>query len=472
MLLQTQSPSMRPMTTAHLATTMSLMSLTAAELRQKIESELASNPALEIAAGPRCPSCGRPQAVSGLCPLCSRPQNVSSEEPIVFVSPRDDFFTPGSRLSSDDLPGDETSAESEELPTFVMRQIAPDLDQEDWSLAAHLLTSLDEDGLLRTPLVEFARYHHVSISRIESVLYIIQRAEPIGVGATSPQEAMLVQLDVLAETRTVPAMAERAIREGIDLLSRRHFAELGKQLNISTARVKEIAQFLSENLNPYPGRSHWGNIRQGREAPHNVYTIPDILISHLGQEKSGPLVVEVISPLAGKLRISPLFRRSLQLAPAEKADEWQNDLEQASLLIKCLQQRNHTIVRLMQRITSIQRRFILQGDAHMEPITRASVANELGVHEFDHLACCVWKSGTITQRQDRPTLKNVRSQPAYSHCATPDDQRGKQTVDRYRACSAAKKEGLPSCPAYCRQIPFNGRDFTSALTTAHASVWL
>jgi RNA polymerase sigma-54 factor len=46
-----------------------------------------------------------------------------------------------------------------------------------------------------------------------------------------------------------------------------------------------------------------------------------------------------------------------------------------------LQQRNHTIVRLMQRITSIQRRYILQGDAHLEPITRAALADELGVHE-------------------------------------------------------------------------------------------
>jgi RNA polymerase sigma-54 factor len=381
MLLQSQSPSLRPLTTAHLATTMSLMSLTAAELRQRIESELASNPALELAAGPRCPSCGRPLAETGPCPFCSRPQNTSSEEPIVFVSPREDFYTSTSRISPEDMPGDETTAESEDLPTYVLRQIAPDLAQEDWLLAAHLLTSLDEDGLLRTPLVEFARYHHVPISRIEKVISIIQRADPVGVGSTGPQEALLVQLEILAESKPVPALAEKAIREGWDLLSRRHFLELGKLLKVSTAQAKEIAHFIGENLNPYPARSHWGNIHQGTEAAPDVYNFPDILISHLGQEKNGPLVVEVVSPMAGKLRLNPLFRQSLQLAPPDKAEEWQNDLEQASLLIKCLQQRNHTIVRLMQRITSIQRRFILLGDAHLEPITRASLANELGVHE-------------------------------------------------------------------------------------------
>ena len=72
---------------------------------------------------------------------------------------------------------------------------------------------------------------------------------------------------------------------------------------------------------------------------------------------------------------------SLQMAPADKSEQWHNDLEQASLLIKCLQQRNHTIVRLIQRVTAIQRSFILHGDAHLEPLTRASLADELEVHE-------------------------------------------------------------------------------------------
>jgi RNA polymerase sigma-54 factor len=188
-------------------------------------------------------------------------------------------------------------------------------------------------------------------------------------------------LEVLAETRPVPTLAAQAVREGMDLLSRRHFAELGKLLKIPISRAKEIACFISDNLNPYPARSHWGNIHQGAEPVQDVYRFPDILINQLNDGSRSPLVVEVISPLAGKLRVSPMFRQSLHLAPPDKAEEWQNDLEQAALLIKCLQQRNHTMVRLMQRITSIQRRFILQGDAYLEPITRASLAGELGVHE-------------------------------------------------------------------------------------------
>jgi RNA polymerase sigma-54 factor len=360
---------------------MSLMSLTAAELRQHIESELASNPALELGDVKRCHSCGRPMAESGFCPVCSRSRNSGEDEPIVFVSPREDFFTSSSRMQPDDLPSDETAAESEELPTYVLRQIATDLATEDQLLAAHILTSLDDDGLLRTPLIEFALYHHVPLSRIEGVLHLIQHADPVGVGSPSPQDALLVQLEVLSETRPVPALAEEAIRKGMDHLSRRHYSELARLLKISTGRAKDIAHFIIDNLNPYPARSHWGNIHQGSAPAQDTYHIPDILINRLNDKQNSALVVEVISPLAGMLRVSSLFRQSLHLIPAEKTDQWQDHLEQATLLIKCIQQRDHTIVRLMQRITSIQRNFILNGDAYLNPITRASLADELGVHE-------------------------------------------------------------------------------------------
>jgi RNA polymerase sigma-54 factor len=381
MLLQTQAPLNRPLTTAHLATTMSLMSLTALELREHIEAQLASNPALELVEAQRCPSCGRPLAERGPCPVCSRPSASVSDEPIVFISPREDFYTSTGRIDMQDLPGDETAAETEELPTYVLRQIAPDLAPEDRRLAAHMLTSLDEDGLLRESLAEIARYHHVPLARIEAILRLIQRADPVGVGSPSPQEALLVQLEVLGETQPIPLLADQAIRQGMELLSKRHFAELGKLIGVSTNHAREIARFISDNLHPYPARMHWGNIHQGMEAAQDVYHFPDIIISQLNDAPGSNLVVEVISPLAGRLRINTLFRQSLQIAPQDKSEQWHNDLEQASLLIKCLQQRNHTIVRLVQRVTAIQRGFILHGDAYLEPLTRASLADELEVHE-------------------------------------------------------------------------------------------
>ena len=332
MIIQSQSTVLRPITTAHLAQTMTLMGLTSQELRQKIETELASNPALELVDENRCPACHRRLPNPGPCPVCSHPQTQNNQEPIVFVSSREDFYPAASGSQIEDMPEDEIGADVEELPEFVLRQIAPELDPADRSIAAHILTSLDEDGLLRTPLAEIARYHHATLSQVKAVLCMIQHAEPVGVGSPSPQEALLVQLEVLSETQQIPPLAARAILEGMDLLSRRQYLELGHRLGVSTATAREIAAVHRRESQPLSGtRAHWGDIHQSPEPTQDVYTIPDVIISRLNDALTSPLVVEVISPLIGKLRINPLFRQSLTQAPPEKIEHWQKDLEQAQL---------------------------------------------------------------------------------------------------------------------------------------------
>ncbi|MFN2233266.1 MAG: RNA polymerase sigma-54 factor [Anaerolineales bacterium] len=387
MMFQVQTQNLRPLTTAHLAQTMTLLHMNAQELAQKIEGELSQNPALELVEERRCPMCRRRLIDAGPCPICSRPNSVSNEEPIVFVSSRDDFFqNSGSGLSSraftdDELPDDNLSAAVDDLPTSVLHQIAAEIEPADRLLAAYILTSLDEDGLLPISVLEISRYHHVSISRVEALLNLIRRADPVGVGSTSVQEALLTQIEVLAETQTIPPLAEQAIREGFDLLSRRQYAELAKKLKVSTAKVEEIAQFIGANLNPYPARSHWGNHRQGNDALPDVYHHPDILIHPLDSRPESPLVIEIISPIRGMLRVNSLFQQAFKDAPKEKIEKWKADLEQANLLIKCIQQRSNTMQRMMQFLAIHQRGFILNGDQHLQPMTRAKVADELGVHE-------------------------------------------------------------------------------------------
>lgn len=379
MIQFSHSPSLRHIPTAHLAQTMTLLGLTAVELRQKVESELASNPALELISDRRCPTCHRRLPEHGPCLHCSHQESPNSEQPIIFLSPREDFHS-GSGYSGEELPNEEWAPAIEELPAYVLRQIAPDLEPQDRPIAAHILTGLNEDGLLSFSLLEVARYHHIPLARVEKVQKLIQRADPVGVASATPQEAMLVQLENLEETRPVPAATGRAIREGMDLLSHRAHAELAKRLKLSLAQVQEIASFISNNLNPFPARAHWGENGKDPDAPIAFHD-PDIIVSKLHNTPDSPLVVEIVAPYAGMLRIDPLFRESLAQAPEDKAEDWQALMERASLLIKCLQQRNHTIVRLMQKLVVLQRKFILQGDAYLSPVTRACLALELEVHE-------------------------------------------------------------------------------------------
>jgi RNA polymerase sigma-54 factor len=297
----------------------------------------------------------------------------------VYLSPRDDFSSGG--FSGDDLPEDNFSSTTEDLPTYVLRQIATELEEQDRKLAAFLVTNLDEDGLLAIPLTEAARYCHVPLSRVEYVLKLIQRADPIGVGSRSTQEALLVQLEVLSEVAAVPKLAQQIIEHGMDLLSRRQYIELAKKLRAPLGQVQKAVKFIGDNLNPFPARSHWGDARQPAAGHLNVYHQPDILISFYNEDPSKPLSVEIIMPLAGLLRVNPLFRRVIHEASEDKREAWKSDLDRASLFVKCLQQRNHTIQRLVQRVVSLQRDYIIYGEKYLKPATRAQLSKELGVHE-------------------------------------------------------------------------------------------
>lgn len=381
-MLQTRlSPStqLRPLTTAHLAQTMALIELSAMELEQKVEAELARNPALEVKDPRQCPVCKRQYSESGPCPRCNPAQAPRPDQPIIFVSPRYDF-----KPRSDDLDRDQErdlQLALDDLPTYVLKQIAPELAVEDRKIAAYILSNLDEDGLLEVPVFEVARYYHLPPSRVENVIALIQHADPIGVGSPSPQDAMLVQLEVLSENRAVPPGASLAIAEGLDLLSRHQYSELARKIDLPVSQVEAIAQFISDNLNPFPGRAFWGDIRTGQSESPPVYHQPDAIINPVDDSADASLMVEVFSPYAGILRVNPLFRQAIQEVTQENTEQWKSDLGRAELLVKCLQQRTTTIVRLMRRLAVIQREFILHGDQHLHPQTRANLAEELEVHE-------------------------------------------------------------------------------------------
>lgn len=379
-MLQVPRQSQRPLTTAHLAQTMTLLPLTADELRQQIESELAGNPALELIEERRCPTCHRLLTEPGKCPVCSVPSNLHADEPVVFLSSRDEFIPRKDYLDAEYE--DEPFAPAfEELPTYVLRQIAPDLKLEERGLAAFLLTHLDEDGLLTTSLMDVSRYTHFPLSVVEKVQRAIQMADPIGVGSCNAKEALLIQLQVLKETGKVPELAEDLIKDGLNNLSHHQYAELAHRYGVSVKKIVTVAKFISENLNPFPARSHWGDTRQPGAQSTQVYHQPDIMISYINEDSTKPLVVEIVMPLSGTLQVNPLFKQAIKQADADVKLDLQRDLEKASLFVKCLQQRNHTMERLLSRVVSLQRDYITRGDRYLKPVTRAQISRELEVHE-------------------------------------------------------------------------------------------
>ncbi len=375
-----QQHTIRPTTTAHLAQTMTLLSLAVDELKQQIDSELASNPALEMLDERRCPLCQRALPPAGSCPVCSAPKDAIGDDSVVYISPREDFFS-RREVDEDDFRDGMSAPEVEELPVYVLRQVASDLDKTGQKVAAFLLMNLDEDGLLKIELFEAARYFNLPLSQVESVHQMIMRADPVGVAARNPQEALLVQLEALSETRSLPDLYFKLVSDHMDLLSRRQYASLARACGVTLKQVRAAVDFIQENLNPYPARAHWGPNRSNPSDETGVFHQPDVIITCAHDGKSERLFVEVILPISGTLRVNPFFKQALKVSEEDRKEDMRTDLEKASLFVKCLQQRNHTMLRLMQRIVGLQRLYILHGDKYLQPVTRAQLARELEVHE-------------------------------------------------------------------------------------------
>lgn len=380
-MFQRQLHELKPLTTAHLAQTMTLLHMTIEEIKQQIESEISSNPALELRDERRCPSCNRLLQEKERCPICSLPRDVSYEEPVVFVSPKDDFFPRSDGDSSDYSERHEYSPSTDDLSTYVLKQVLPDLENEDRQIATFLLANLDQDGFISIDPQEIAQYFHVPLTKINSVRKSIQRSDPLGVCSLSPEEALQIQIEVLAETINVPDLSILIVNEGMDLLTKRHFHEIANRFRCSLGEVKQAVNFITENLNPFPARSYWGDVRSPVSPAIDVYHRPDIIIGHLNDDPQQTLIVEIIMPIGGSLRVNPLFKKAVKSATEEQKDVWKSDLDRASLFVKCLQQRNHTMKRLMYSLVKVQRDFILHGPKHIEPITRVQLSKELEVHE-------------------------------------------------------------------------------------------
>ena len=380
-MYQRQFHKIQPQTTAHLAQTMTLLNMNLGELNQEINRALNENPALVVKEERHCPSCNHILHEGQICTFCTRPRSSSATESIVFISARGEFV-PKNNVGEDEIFTDEVLGSEEiRLEEYVLKQIVSDLKKEERIIAAYILNQLDEDGFFKEDINDVASYYHVPVSTVENIKKVIQKADPIGIASASPEEAINVQLGELNEICEVPETYLTIAEKYLYQLLKKQYKEISQELDISIHEVINAADYFSKNLNPYPSRAHWGTFRQPAAEENQVYSNPDVIISHINNDPAQPLLVEVIIPYISFLDINPLYTQAIKEASEETRNELRTDYEKANLFIKCLQQRNNTMQRLLERISTLQKEYILKGEKYMHPLTRAQIAQELKVHE-------------------------------------------------------------------------------------------
>ena len=375
-MLQIQETSLRPLTTAHLAQTMSLLVLSNRELRERVLEELNANPALELLEEPHCPSCGQPLNGLRRCLHCTAAP--PDAEAIVFLSPWE-TARPCTAAPEEPLPDLEPS-QPERLADHVLEQLTLDMTPDARQLALYILACLDDNGFLQDPPVLIAQATRCPLEEVHRVLELIHRADPPGLATPGPRQALLAQARLLAEENPLAALAARLLEEAFEDLAHGDFDGIARRLEVPRAEIRRAADFIRHHLFPYPARAFHARNRS-RTAEGDVYYTPDVQISLPPGREDGPLVVEVFAPFAGRLRVNPLFRQAAVASNGSASEAWHAHLERASLFVKCLHQRGNTMRRLMALLAREQRAFILHGDLHLRPMTRAQVARKLDVHE-------------------------------------------------------------------------------------------
>ena len=408
MLANQQIQVNRPQATAHLAKTMSYLQLSAADLEAALLKEIDANPALELVDELRCPECGR-RLRQLPCPACAAPKSDGS--PVVFLSPRQPSNF-RSEANSDDEPPE--AGMPVRLDEYILRQIGPALAVAERPLAAYILAQLDENGLLREAPAEIAVYKRATLRQIESVLSLIQHADPPGVGARTPQESQLIQLDALADAGRVPEgmarLAKLLIEHYFEALGHMDYERIVRRLKadhamrLTVGTIEAAVRFIHRNLTPYPAQAFWGDGKLPAGPDASALRNPDINITSLA-EGSGALAVEVFTPLSGWLRVNPDFKAAVSETTGDERERWSQALAEAALVTKCLQQRNHTMRRLMQIIAEGQREFILGGDGDLRPTTRVQIALALGLHESTISRAVAGKSVALPDGRIVPLAK-------------------------------------------------------------------
>jgi RNA polymerase sigma-54 factor len=260
------------------------------------------------------------------------------------------------------------------LKDHLMSQMsATQCSQRDRALMEFLIDEISPDGYLHTPLDELLAVLpaelELDISELNAALGLIQSFDPIGVGARNVRECLLLQLRLLESDEDPVALdlAFALVSDHLDLLASKDFTKLRRVMHCNDATLK-VAQAVVLSLNPRPG-GHFAS----SEA---TYVVPDVVV----KRKRNVWTVELNRGVMPKLKVNSLYAQILKKNRGQHAD-LSAQLQEARWLIKNVEQRFDTILRVSQAIVDRQKAFFSHGAVAMRPLVLREIAEMLELHE-------------------------------------------------------------------------------------------
>jgi len=340
-----------------------LMALPLQELKDQIQEEIESNPALEVVSDPTTLS---------LETLPETDDTSGSDASDPFENSSDPGYASRSQVDDDSkrmfIEG--AIARPETLQEHLLWQLRlQPLGEEQRVIGETLIQNLNDDGFHKEdPFVLCATCPR---GTVEEIMALVRGFEPAGTCTADYRESLFVQASLDA---AAPASALSILKDHIELLEKGKHAEIQKRLRLSDEGMRASLAFI-KSLAPFPGRAY------STEEPR--YVVPDIMV----KLKDGDFVIVLNDEEIPVLGIDPFFDRLAEKPNSARATDRatntyvRDNIKRAKFFIRSIHQRNQTLLKVTRAIVEYQRGFFVEGPKRLAPLTLKDVADEIGVHE-------------------------------------------------------------------------------------------
>lgn len=354
-----------------------LLQLSTLELQQELQQALESNPLLEQIDTHEEIDTRETQDSETLDTADALEQKEMPEE-LPLDASWDTIYTAGTPSGTsgdyidDELPvyqGETTQT----LQDYLMWQVElTPFSDTDRAIATSIVDAVDDTGYLTVPLediLESMGDEEIDIDEVEAVLKRIQRFDPVGVAAKDLRDCLLIQLSQFDKTTPWLEEARLIISDHLDLLANHDFRTLMRVTRLKEDVLKEAVNLI-QSLEPRPGQS----IQTGEPE----YVIPDVLV----RKHNGHWTVELNSDSIPRLQINQHYASMCNNARNDGDSQFiRSNLQDAKWLIKSLESRNDTLLRVSRCIVEQQQAFFEQGEEYMKPMVLADIAQAVEMHE-------------------------------------------------------------------------------------------
>jgi len=236
------------------------------------------------------------------------------------------------------------------------------------AMAEALIGNFDSSGFLNTPISEIATLNGFDQPELLETLYKIQQFEPVGVGARTLQESLLIQLRGLGKKGT---LAYQLVEHNFEELLNNHIPQIQKAQNCTSADIATAIRDVISKLDLHPGASF-------SNAPIQPI-IPDITIL----QEDEKLIVRINDDSMPSLRLNRRYMRYLDdpAMPAETKEFVKQKIVSAKWFLRNIHQRNETLEKIASALTKCQNEFFTNPNGKLQPLTMQRLADELHLHE-------------------------------------------------------------------------------------------